>query len=236
MYAVTYAIPLITERDYDMGQLGNSYVFGAISIVRIVSIAVVARASKRANDRTLIAVLEGLNVVFLVAIVWPSDFTRHKIPMPLFVALAAGLLAVDPGPPVLSLYSKLIGQGNAGLYFSVLQSNGAVARAILGQLVGLAFGRLGPPSLWISCLILLACSCLIMVKLWDRFLPANIERMHAALEEDEFTPKVTSLERGENQFSKPGVREGDGGTPGDSGDADDPDEGSRVSGEVGRER
>ena len=28
MYAVTYAIPLVTERDYDMGQLGNSYVFG----------------------------------------------------------------------------------------------------------------------------------------------------------------------------------------------------------------
>ena len=103
-------------------------------------------------------------MAFLVAIVWPSDFTRHKIPMPLFVALAAGLLAVDPGPPVLSLYSKLIGQGNAGLYFSVLQSNGAVARAILGQLVGLAFGRLGPPSLWISCLILLVCSCLIMVR------------------------------------------------------------------------
>ena len=55
---------------------------------------------------------------------------------------------IDPGPPVLSLYSKLIGAGNAGLYFAVLQSNGALARAAFGQLVGFAFGRFGPVSLW----------------------------------------------------------------------------------------
>ena len=40
--------------------------------------------------------------------------------------------------PSQGLYSKLIGKGNAGLYFAVLQSNGAISRVLAGQLVGLA--------------------------------------------------------------------------------------------------
>merc|ERR1712185_781080 len=108
--------------------------------------------------------------------------------MPLFVAACAALLAADPGPVVLGLYSKLIGAGNAGLYFAVLQSNGAIARAAFGQVVGFAYGRLGPLFLWAACGALLAASWAIILPLWPRLSPEAIEAMHAALASDEDAP------------------------------------------------
>jgi hypothetical protein len=100
----------------------SSYVYAAAAVVRIIAAGVVAKLSKRYSDRALISGLEVLNVLFLALLLVPSNMTNRALPMPLFVAVISGILAVDPGPPVLSLYSKLIGAGNAGLYFAVLQS------------------------------------------------------------------------------------------------------------------
>ena len=35
MFAVTYAIPLITDRDYSYGQLENSYIYLALTITAL---------------------------------------------------------------------------------------------------------------------------------------------------------------------------------------------------------
>lgn len=41
MFAVTYAIPLITDRDYGYGQLENSYIYLALTITSLCSTSVV---------------------------------------------------------------------------------------------------------------------------------------------------------------------------------------------------
>ena len=213
---MTYAIPLVTARDYGFGQLQNSLAFGAIAAVRIAAAAAVAIATRRATDRRLLATLEGLSALLLLALVLPSRATTRAIPMPLFVAACAALLAADPGPVVLGLYSKLIGAGNAGLYFAVLQSNGAIARAAFGQVVGFAYGRLGPLFLWAACGALLAASWAIILPLWPRLSPEAIEAMHAALASDEDAPYAavaSAPEREEDGEEEEEEEEDDEGSP-----------------------
>lgn len=181
-YAVTYAIPLITARDYDYGQLGNSYVFCVASVLRIISTGGVAKLSMKISDRVLIVFFEGCTILLLLALLIPSKMTTLALPMPLFVGLVCGILAVDPGPVVVGLYSKLIGPGNAGLYFAVLQSNGAIARALFGQLVGFAYGSLGPIWLWSTCGLLVLFSSAVLLTLWRQLKPSAIEVMHDSLE------------------------------------------------------
>ena len=147
-YAYTYCLPLITARDYGFGQLSNSYVFGVIAGVRIGVTLLVSRLAKRYSDRGLMLSLVSCSLALTLGYCACSRLSTERVPLAALVALFVGLFCSDSGPPTQGLYSKLIGRGHAGLYFAVLQSNGAIARALAGQLVGLAYGRLGPAALW----------------------------------------------------------------------------------------
>ena len=82
MFAVTYAIPLITDRDYvschgiagirvaffsicqrfhcgqGYGQLETSYIFLALTLTSLASTSVIAFASKHASDRDLLCLFQ----------------------------------------------------------------------------------------------------------------------------------------------------------------------------------
>ena len=88
---------------------------------------------------------------------------------------------MDAGPPTQGLYSKMIGKGNAGLYFAVLQANGAIARTLSGQLVGLAYGHFGPSALWAVMLVLGCSMAPLFYKMWPRMTLEHIRQMHVKL-------------------------------------------------------
>merc|ERR1719221_552102 len=103
-------------------------------------------------------------------------------------------------PAVQSLYSKLIGKGNAGLYFSVLQSNGAVSRMISGQLVAFAYGVFGAPYLWAVIHVFWVITWVMTQLMWRRIDPEAINAMHRKLnaeQQETFLPQThdTTSER-----------------------------------------
>merc|ERR1712217_428224 len=101
--------------------------------------------------------------------------------MGVFVLLLVWYDFGTAAPQTQSLYSKLIGKGNAGLYFAVLQSNGAVGHIVSGQLVGLAYGSFGAPCLWGSVHFVWALSWMVLAARWKSLHPDCIQEMHERL-------------------------------------------------------
>ena len=83
--------------------------------------------------------------------------------------------------------SKLVGSGNAGMYFSVLQSNGAISRVLAGQLVGYAYGGLGIACVWGSVLVIWSAQWFAFLSMWRRITPTAIADMHSRLATEETT-------------------------------------------------
>uniref|UniRef100_A0A7S2AVG5 Major facilitator superfamily (MFS) profile domain-containing protein n=1 Tax=Octactis speculum TaxID=3111310 RepID=A0A7S2AVG5_9STRA len=143
-FSMIYVLPLITARDYGYGQLENSYCFTVIAVTRMSAGALIAtHLAKRYQDRTLIVLLTTIGALSILVYMSVSSCSQGALPVVVFVALFSAIQASDPAAPTQGLYSKLIGRGNAGLYFAVLQGNGAIARTLSGQLVGFAYGTLG---------------------------------------------------------------------------------------------
>lgn len=57
----------------------------------------------------------------LITYTLASGFGESKVPIFWFVALLVWFTFGNSGPMTQGIYSKLIGRGNAGLYFSVLR-------------------------------------------------------------------------------------------------------------------
>mmetsp|Transcript_49164 Transcript_49164/g.115587 ORF Transcript_49164/g.115587 Transcript_49164/m.115587 type:complete len:472 (+) Transcript_49164:43-1458(+) len=177
MNAINFAVPVITSRDYGWTQLHNSYVFVALSLESIISTAILQRASKRFNDRNLMSTWALISHTGLLAYAGLSSFGVSSLPVATFIS---SLVWYDFGssmPPTQSLYSKLIGKGNAGLYFSVLQSNASLANAISGQLVGLAYGSWGAPALWGFLQVMWLASWIMLFFMWNRLHPVAVQRI-----------------------------------------------------------
>ena len=144
-YAYTYCLPLITARDYGFGQLENSYVFGVIAGVRIGVTLLVSRLAKRYSDRGLMLSLVSCSLALTLAYCACSRLSTERVALAALVALFVGLFCSDSGPPTQGLYSKLIGRGHAGLYFAVLQSNGATRARSPASSSASRTGGSGPP-------------------------------------------------------------------------------------------
>ena len=210
-YAYTYCLPLITARDYGFGQLSNSYVFGVIAGVRIGVTLLVSRLAKRYSDRGLMLSLVSCSLALTLAYCACSRLSTERVPLAALVALFVGLFCSDSGPPTQGLYSKLIGRGHAGLYFAVLQSNGAIARALAGQLVGLAYGRLGPAALWGTMIALAAGMLPLLAGMWPRFELAHVRAMHERLAAARCAGAAAASVNGEGGAGGEGAAGGGGG-------------------------
>jgi len=178
---VSFAVPLITSRDYGWGQLENSYIFMALAIESIVSSLAISYASKWSNDRNLITIFGLISHSGLVAYVLLSSFGSRKIPVWLFVACLVWYDSGNIMPATQALYSRLIGKGNAGLYFSILQCNGAIGRALAGEIVGFAYGGLGAPCLWGLTHAFWGISWITLIFMWRHLHPDYIKAMHTRL-------------------------------------------------------
>lgn len=185
MFAVTYAIPLITDRDYGYGQLENSYIYLALTVTSLASTSVIGWASKRWCDRDLLCCFQIISWSGLLTYTAVSGMGTKRLPVSWFVALLVWFTFGNSGPMTQGLYSKLIGRGNAGLYFAVLQSNGAISRVISGQLVGVAYGGLGPAAVWLSIHSLWCVQWATFCTLWSKITPEAIQAMHDRLEDEE---------------------------------------------------
>ena len=209
MFAVTYAIPLITDRDYvschgiagirvaffsicqryhcgqGYGQLENSYIFLALTLTSLASTSVIAFASKHASDRDLLCLFQIISWSGLITYTLVSGFGANRLAVGWFVLLLVWFTFGNSGPMTQGIYSKLIGRGNAGLYFSVLQSNGAISRVVSGQLVGLAYGGLGAAWVWCSVHLLWCLQWAAFLSLWSAITPEAIATMHERLAEEE---------------------------------------------------
>jgi len=180
-FSVTYAVPLITDRDYGWGQLQNSYIFLGLAIESIISTAVVGYASKWTNDRNLLTLWGIIAHSGLLAYALISGFGSNMISLALLLSLLIWYDFGTSAPATQALYSKLIGKGNAGLYFAMLQSNGAVSRVLSGQIVGFAYNSWGAPALWGCVHLLWALSWIALCVMWKRLHPEYIKAMHARL-------------------------------------------------------
>ena len=110
-----------------------------------------------------------------------SGFGGSKISIVVFVAILTTAAFGNSAPALQGVYSKLIGRGNAGLYFSVLQSNGAMSRVLSGQLVGWAYGTLGPASFWWSVHVVWLAQIGAFLSMYARLTPEAIGAMHQKL-------------------------------------------------------
>ena len=133
MFAVTYAIPLITDRDYGYGQLENSYIFLALTLTSLASTSVIAFASKHASDRDLLCLFQIISWSGLITYTLVSGFGANRLAVGWFVLLLVWFTFGNSGPMTQGIYSKLIGRGNAGLYFSVLQVSTAAQASCLAE-------------------------------------------------------------------------------------------------------
>ncbi|CAE7159217.1 mfsd8, partial [Symbiodinium pilosum] len=181
LMAVNFAVPVITSRDYGWTQLHNSYIFVALSLESIISTAILQRASRRVNDRNLMSIWAAISHSGLFAYSVCSGFGTSSLSVAALISLLVWYDFGTSMPPTQSLYSKLIGKGNAGLYFSVLLSNGSLANAVSGQLVGSAYGSLGPPALWGLVQVIWILSWIVQVFMWRRLHPEYIREMHMKL-------------------------------------------------------
>lgn len=156
-FAVTWSIPLITDRDYHFGQMQNSLIFATFAVESVLSSTLVGWASKKMQNRDLVGIWQLFSWSGLIAYSLLSGFGQWRIPLPLFLAI---LVCYDFGvaaPQTQSLYSELVGQGRLPQYFAVLQANGALARIFSANLIGFTWGaaneELGSPHvkwLWIG--------------------------------------------------------------------------------------
>lgn len=194
--AVNFAVPLITSRDYGWGQLENSYIFMALAIESIVSACVISYASRWSNDRNLMTIWGLISHSGLLAYALFSGFGSRRIPWPLFVTCLVWYDSGNIMPATQALYSKLIGKGNVGLYFSVLQCNAAIGRAISGEMVGIAYGGVGPPCLWILVNSLWGLSWVALLFAWGRLHPDYISAMHARLGDPNSSRRALQLPGG----------------------------------------
>jgi len=185
--AINYAVPVITARDYGWTQVENSLVFVFLSVESIISTAVQQWASRRVNDRNLLSAWGIIAHTGLLAYVASSSFGKASLPLGTFIFVLVWYDFGTSMPPTQSLYSKLIGKSNAGLYFSVLQSNSALATAISGQLVGFAYGSLGSPALWGLVQAMWIVSWIVLCFMWRRLHPEHIREMHIRLNQEQET-------------------------------------------------
>ena len=144
-YAYTYCLPLITARDYGFGQLSNSYVFGVIAGVRIGVTLLVSRLAKRYSDRGLMHARRSCSLALTLAHCACSRLsTARASPLAALVALFVGLFA-----PTRARRRRACTPSSSAAATrrctSPCCSRTARSRALAGQLVGLAYGRLGPP-------------------------------------------------------------------------------------------
>ena len=135
----------------------------------------------------------------------------QKLPVGWFVALLVWFTFGNSGPMTQGIYSKLIGRGNAGLYFSVLQSNGAISRVLSGQLVGIAYGGLGAAWVWCSVHALWCLQWAAFCSLWSQITPEAINAMHERLAAEEAAQSDPDSETQQAGTSRGG---GDGGSGG----------------------
>lgn len=182
--AMLYAIPIVTDRDYGYGQKENSILFVAVGVISTLSMGVIAVLSKRVADRMLILCVQLVSWTGLVAFAVCTNLGMRKVPLALLLGLVLWYVLGFSGPVNQSLYSKMIGEGNGGLYFAVLQSNGAIAAAISGQVVGVAYNSLGPPSLWLLVHIIWALTWLAFLAAWRGLEPSAIAARLARLRDE----------------------------------------------------
>ena len=88
-FGVSYAVPLITDRDYNFGQVQNSYIFLARTCAGLVSNYCIGVASKRpwGSDRRIMLVLTCLGEAAYVVYCLLSGFGGSKISIVVFVAI-----------------------------------------------------------------------------------------------------------------------------------------------------
>lgn len=142
-FAVTWIVPIITDRDYAFNQFENSMVFVGLAAESLVASALIGYLSKYLNDRDSLNIFQGISFCGLFGYCLASHFGTRAIPVSWF---AVFLIWYDFGAPASqtqSLYSKLIGPGGNAIYFSVLQSNGAVARFIASRVTNQALSNWG---------------------------------------------------------------------------------------------
>ena len=156
-----------------------------MTISRLTPTVSTAFASKHASDRDLLCLFQIISWSGLITYTLVSGFGANRLAVGWFVLLLVWFTFGNSGPMTQGIYSKLIGRGNAGLYFSVLQSNGAISRVVSGQLVGLAYGGLGAAWVWCSVHLLWCLQWAAFLSLWSNITPEAIAAMHARLAEEE---------------------------------------------------
>lgn len=189
VFAVTWTLPIITDRDYSFGQMENSFVFLALALESFVSSATIGWLSKYLKDRDSIALFQMISFTGLGTYVLLSGFGTRALPLPLFIALFIWYDFGVPASQVQTLYSKLIGPGGNAIYFSVLQSNGAVGRLVAAKITNLAFAGFGMPFIWGMVYTFWSLQWLVYLMEWKTMDPVAIDAMHTALLDHPLKPK-----------------------------------------------
>lgn len=133
------------------------------------------------SDRDSLCLFQAVSFAGLLIYVIVSRFGTAAIPLWLFIVLLVWYDFGAPASQTQSLYSKMIGPGGQGLYFSVFQSNGAVGRILAGQATRLSFAYFGMPFLWVTVFALWSAQWYVYFRHWDDLSPDGIEENHKVL-------------------------------------------------------
>jgi len=182
-FAVTWIIPIITDRDYGFGQLQNSMIFLGLALESLAASCLVGYMSSTWNDRDSLTFFQSISFAGLLAYCILSGLGNLAIPLPLFIVVLVWYDFGAPASQTQSLYSKLIGPGSQAIYFSVLQSNGAMGRILSAYATRLALVHYGMPCLWITVFTLWGGQWIVFFAKWTSLHPDSIDKMQAELAE-----------------------------------------------------
>lgn len=200
-FAVTWIIPVISDRDYGFGQFENSLIFVGLALETVIASLLVGYVSKWINDRDSLCYFQFISFTGLLVYIGLSHGGTQALPLPLFVSILMWYDFGAPASQTQSLYSKMIGPGAQGTYFSVLQSNGAVGRLVAAQTTRAALSYYGMPCLWGTVMGLWVVQWFMFFAYWNDLHPTSIEEMHERLSAEHPEMQAKGKGKGKGQIA-----------------------------------
>ncbi|CAE8608283.1 unnamed protein product [Polarella glacialis] len=179
---VIWAMPVLTDRTMGWDTLENSYLFGGMGLVGIVAAVVVSCCSHKVQDRHLILwnqIIAGcgfLPLAFLGGCQAGNSSASHA------AVVVAGALVWTVGfqgqvPGNVSLYSKMVGAEDAGLYQALFQMVMTCARIACSALIG---GATDLCTVFTTAAVLWVLQWVVLLLMWRRLHPTVYEAYHEA--------------------------------------------------------
>lgn len=196
--AISWTLPILTDRTLGWGELQNSYLFGAIAIAGISAAALSGCiASKHMEDRKIIVInqlIVGCGLLPLSAfggctVGELSESGLATLVISCAVVWTVGFQGQVPGQA--GLYTKLIGAHDQGYYQALFQMVMTASRILNSLLLG-AINELCP--IWLIACLLWCLQWPFLIATWHWLHPSVYEEYHKACDRRRLEVPLASVD------------------------------------------